>query len=117
MNLIKIIVIIVLVLSLAANVVLGMQLYSAGKKNQDLGSAIRLNDTVANFADLFIAKVLRANGEISFEDRLKIENAVRDTEDKDIYDQWQKFVGAGTEAEGREEIKNLLQLIVDKLSR
>ena len=76
-----------------------------------------LNTKVLHFANLFISKVLRAEGEISFEERLKIENAVRETEDAQILSQWEKFVGAKTEAEAREEIKNLLQLIIDKISK
>src|SRR3989344_1085377 len=102
--------------SFVANVVLGVQLYGANKKIQALEETVRLNKSVLNFADLFISKVLKATSEISFEDRLQIENAVRDTKDQDIYDQWQKFVASQTLAEGQEEVKNILQLITRKLS-
>ena len=102
--------------SFVANVVLGVQLYGANKKIQALEETVRLNKSVLNFADLFISKVLKATSEISFEDRLQIENAVRDTKDQDIYDQWQKFVASQTLAEGQEEVKNILQLITKKLS-
>ena len=108
--------IVVMALSVAGNVLLGASLASATKKNQQLRSLEHLNDSVLNFANLFISKVLRAEGEVSFEDRLQLENAVRDTKDKDIYDTWQRFVGAQTEEQGREEIKNLLQVIVNKLA-
>lgn len=110
-------VIIIITISLAANVFLGVELFLTNEKLLELQRSVHLNSSVLDFANLFISKVLRAEVEISFEDRLKIENAVRDTQDKDIYDEWQKFVGAKTELEGREEIKNLLQLIVNKLSK
>lgn len=115
-KLIIIIIIVIAVLSLATNVFLGINLLIENKKNIELRQGIRLHGKVLDFANLFINKVLRAEGEISFEDRLKIENAVRDTQDNDIYDEWQKFVGAKTELEGREGIKNLLQLIINKIS-
>ena len=119
MDRVKIVFIVVaalIVVSLATNVFLGVELLLANKKVLALQQSKHLNASVLNFADLFISKVLRADSEIPFEDRLKIENAVRDTQDKDIYDQWQKFVGVKTESEGKEEIKNLLQLIINKLS-
>src|SRR3989344_4787023 len=83
--------IVVMALSVAGNVLLGASLASVTKKNQQLQSLEHLNDSVLNFANLFISKVLRAEGEVSFEDRLQLENAVRDTKDKDIYDTWQRF--------------------------
>lgn len=116
MNKAILVVSIIVIVSLALNAVLGIGMLAEKRKNQDLEQSIHLHTSVLNFANLFINKVLRTTGEISFEDRLKIENAVRDTNDKEIYDQWQKFVNVQTEAQGREEIKNLLQLIVNKLS-
>ena len=112
----KLVIIVIIILSLVANIFLGINLFIENKKNIEIQQKIHLNTKVLDFANIFINKVLRAEGEISFEDRLKIENAVRDTQDSDIYNEWQKFVGAKTELEGREEIKNLLQLIVNKIS-
>jgi len=108
--------VLVLAISLIGNAALGISLFIAHKKVQEVEQSVHVKTKVLDFANLFINKVLRAQGEISFEDRLKIENAVRDTQDKEIYDEWQKFIGVKTEEEGREEIKNLLQLIVNKIS-
>jgi len=108
--------VLVLAISLIGNAALGISLFVAHKKVQEVEQSVHVKTKVLDFANLFINKVLRAQGEISFEDRLKIENAVRDTQDKEIYDEWQKFIGVKTEEEGREEIKNLLQLIVNKIS-
>lgn len=106
----------VIIVSLLANVFLAIEVVSIHKKNGELQQSLHLHDKVLEFANLFTTKVLGAQGEVSFEDRLKIEDAVRDTHDKEIYDEWQKFVNVKTEVEGREEIKTLLQLIVYKLS-
>lgn len=74
------------------------------------------NNKVLNFSKLFIEKVLKAEGEVSFEDRLKLENAVRDIGDQDIFDQWQKFTESQSETQAQEEVKVLLELLVNKIS-
>ena len=117
MKLIVIIVIVIVVLSLAANIFLWISLLIENKKNIEIQQKIHLNDKVLDFANIFIDKVLRSKGEISFEDRLKIENAVRDTQDNEIYNEWQKFIVAKTELEGQERIVNLLQFIVNTISK
>ncbi len=71
---------------------------------------------VLNFTKMFIGKVLKADGEVSFEDRLQLENAVRDINDKTIFDQWNKFVNAKTSLEAQIEVKNLLEMLVSKVS-
>jgi len=112
----KLVFIVLVVASLAGNAVLGFKFFLANQEAKRIQESQKLNDRVLHFADLFVSKVLRAEGEISFEERLKIENAVRETQDPEILAQWEKFVGAKTEQVAREEIKNLLQLIVDKIS-
>src|SRR5207248_2348496 len=112
-----VVLVIIILLSVAGNIFLGGALLDAQKKIQKLEATTQLNAKVLNFASLFITKVLQAQGEISFEDRLKIENAVRDTQDKDIYNEWQKFVGAQTAEEGQQDVKNLLALVISKISQ
>ena len=68
-----------------------------------------------NFTKLFITQVLRADGEVDFETRLKLENAVRELNDQNILAQWQKFVESETEEEAQEEVKNLLGMLVNKI--
>jgi hypothetical protein len=36
--------------------------------------------------------------------------------DQEILDQWQKFTGATTEKQAQQEVKNLLDLLVQKIS-
>jgi hypothetical protein len=68
-----------------------------------------------DFTKLFIAKVLKADGEVSFDDRLQLENSVRDINDKTIFDQWQKLINAKTALDAQIEVKNLLEMLVDKI--
>ena len=74
------------------------------------------NGKILNFTKMFIAKVLKADGEVSFEDRLSLENAVRGINDKKIFDQWQKFTDSKAELEAQIEVKNLLELLVNKIT-
>lgn len=83
---------------------------------KDINRTYVYNEKVLNFTQLFIAKVIRATGDVSFEDRLQLENAVRDIGNKDIFDQWQKFTEDKTEAQAQEDVKILLDLLVNKIT-
>jgi len=78
--------------------------------------SLRINKKVLNFTELFIKKVLKSEGEISVEDRLQLENAVRSINDKQILNQWNKLLESETEEEGQIEVKNLLEMLVNKIS-
>jgi hypothetical protein len=73
------------------------------------------NERIVNFLKLFITKVLKAEGEVDFETRLKLENAVREIQDKEILDQWTKFTESKTEEEAQKNVKDLLEILVNKL--
>lgn len=76
---------------------------------------LQYNQKILNFTKMFITKVLKADGEVSFEDRLELENAVRAIDNKTIFDEWQKFVNSKTALEAQIEVKNLLEILVDKI--
>lgn len=82
---------------------------------QNTINALQYDQKVLNFTKMFIAKVLKADGEVSFDDRLLLENSVRDINDKNIFDQWQKFINAKTALEAQIEVKNLLEMLVNKI--
>jgi hypothetical protein len=46
---------------------------------------------------------------------LKLEYAVRDLADGEILKQWNEFVNSKTESEAQEQVKNLLELLVNKI--
>ena len=68
-----------------------------------------------SFLNLFIEKVLKSNQEITFEDRLKLENAVRDINDPEILATWEQFTGGTNEAENQKGVKELLATLVKKI--
>jgi hypothetical protein len=75
----------------------------------------QFNEKVLNFLSLFIENVLKAEKEVDFETRLKLENDVREIGDKEILDQWNKFVNSQTETEAQQNVKDLLELLVNKI--
>lgn len=73
------------------------------------------NKQTLDFAGLFINEVLRAKGEVDFEKRLMLENAVRGLNDAEIKTQWTKFVNSQSESDAQAEVKNLLALLFEKI--
>lgn len=78
-------------------------------------SGFRTNEKVLNFTRMFIDKVLKADGEVDFDTRLGLENAVREIKDDEILAQWDKFVKSKTEMEAQNEVKDLLDLLVSRI--
>lgn len=110
--------VVIILFLLASNVYFVVQ-YSAVKKELEK-TKIELqtkefNEKILNFTSLFIAKVLKAEGEVDFGTRLNLESAVRDLGDQKILTQWQKFIGSQTEEEAQTEVKNLLEMLVNKI--
>ncbi len=73
------------------------------------------NTNIVSFLSTFIKKVLKAKDEVSFEDRLKLENAVRDLNDKELLSLWESFTQAQTSEQIQQNVKNLLEGLVSKI--
>ncbi|HNZ55683.1 MAG TPA: hypothetical protein PKN73_03115 [Candidatus Paceibacterota bacterium] len=82
---------------------------------QSFERAEMLNTKVVGFLKMFIDDVLLAQQEVSFDTRLKLENAVRDLNDSEALAQWDKFINSKTEAEAQQEVKKLLSMLVNKV--
>jgi len=76
----------------------------------------KTNDNVLSFADLFIDKVLLGQGSVNFEDRLSLENAVRDIKDKEIFSNWEMFTKSQNDRESQTAVGNLLKLLFAKVA-
>lgn len=117
MNKSKIILILILIL-LAGNVFLGVKYFSVVKELRQTQTTLetqKTNEKVLDFTKLFVAKVLKAETEVDFETRLKLENAIRNLGDEEILAQWQKFTESKTEADAQTKVKNLLEILVSKI--
>lgn len=114
----SIIIFLLVVLLLIGNIVLSVFYYTESKECNLAKTALKNQQTnakVVAFTKLFIEQVLRAQGEVSFEQRLRLENSVRDLQDPEILVQWEKFTSSKTEADAQAEVKNLLSLLVNKI--
>ena len=74
-----------------------------------------LNAEILSFARMFVDKILKANGAVDFEDRLKLESSARALNDEEILNQWVKFTESKTEEEAQGEVINLLSLLLGKM--
>lgn len=109
---------IIILLLIAGNVYFGWKYLNIRKELRQTQIVLEtktINGKVLEFTKLFIEKVLKAEIEVDFETRLKLENAVRNLNDEQILNRWQKFVDSKTEAGAQEEIKNLLEMLVSKI--
>lgn len=113
----KIVYIIILVL-LAGNLFFAFRYSAVREELQEVKEPIEIqeiNEKVLNFTKFFIERVLKTEGEVDFETRLKLETEVRELNDEEILAQWQKFVNSENELQAQQEVKNLLSLLIDKI--
>ncbi len=107
----------VLVLAFAA-LFFGVKYVVLARENQKLQEQINNNQQqkqVVDFLDLFVQKVLKTDKEVSFEDRLKLENAIRNINDPELLAKWEKFTGGNNESEIQQGVKDLLEALVKRI--
>jgi len=73
------------------------------------------NEKILSFSKMFIERVLKAEGEIDFETRLKLESSVRDLQDEEVFVAWQKFTNSTTESAAQSSVKDLLSVLIGKI--
>ena len=111
-------IVLILLTLMVGNFFFALRYYSALKEIEGTKMVLatqRYNEKTINFLKMFIKRVIKSEKEVDFETRLKLENSVRELDDPQILDQWQKFVSSQTEAEAQKNVKELLDLLVDKV--
>lgn len=78
-------------------------------------SSQRYSGKYLDFLKMFVKLVIKSEKEVDFDTRLKLENSVRELEDADVLDKWQKFVNSQNESEAQKNVKELLAVLVDKI--
>lgn len=114
----KILLAILMLVFIFGNVFFGLKYYFANQALKTAREQIKeqnLNGKILNFSIMFVDKVLKAKGEVSFEDRLELENTVRDLNNQEILDQWVKFTQSKTESDAQTEVRNLIEMLVKKI--
>ena len=109
----------VILLLVLGNILLGIGYFLQFQETAKLQKQIKTQQTntkVVNFLNLFIQKVLKSDKEVSFEDRLQLENAVRDINDPEILSTWEQFTNGTNEAQIQQGVKALLEALVKKIN-
>lgn len=112
----RVILFVVIAALMAGNIYFAKGYFSAKKESASVIETKTIDEKTLEFAKLFISGVLKADQEVDFETRLKLENMVRNLGDKEILAQWQKFVESKTEAEAQSNVKDLLEVVVSRIS-
>ncbi len=108
-------IVLIFIASLVCNVYFYSEYRSAKKRYDDFSKIKEFNEKVIFFNKIFVEKVLIKSEQVSYEDRIKLENAVIATEDDELINQWHSFLNSKTEAEAQEQTKRLLFLFATKI--
>jgi len=115
MNKLTIILITIILVLTAGNAYFYFKYSPLQNQIDSLTKTKQLNEKIVTFNKLFVDKVLIEQGEVSYEDRLKLENAVIDTQDEEIINEWHAFLNSKTESDAQKETKKLLYLFANKM--
>jgi hypothetical protein len=114
----KVVAILIILLLITSNVFFAYKYMQAKKESDQLKTTVSLMNAKLPFIEfdqLFVDKILRSEGEVSFETRLDLENKVRNLNDAPLLTQWNKFVNAKDEVEAQTEVKKLLSLLAQRM--
>ena len=114
----KTIIVIIIALLVLGNIGFGIGYFLQKAENQKIKEELgnqQMNVKIINFSNLFIDKVLKAKNEVSFEDRLKLENSVRALNDEEILSDWQNFTKSKDAAEAQTNVLILLKALANKM--
>ncbi len=110
--------VVIFLVLLGSNILFGLLYFQTTKELEGAKVVIssqRYNDLDINFLKMFIKQVIKSNTEVSFDTRLKLENSIRSLNDPQLLAQWQKFVASQSETEAQTNVKDLLEMLADKI--
>lgn len=84
------------------------------REDEELLESRTYSRKAIEFLHLFITKVLKAEKEIDFETKLELENRIRELQDREILDLWNKFINSKTEIEAQTNVKDLMEALTKK---
>ena len=115
----RLFIIIIVTLLVCSNIYLAVMYTLSQLETSDAQEQLKTQETNEKallFAKLFISKVLLGESTVDFEDRLKLENSVRDVNDQNIFDEWQNFTKSQTDKDVQVSAGRLLDMLFDKVS-
>lgn len=109
---------ILLIILVAGNIFFSIQ-YMEGLRAQADAKEDKVTNSiqVSRFLKLFVDVVLNNEGSktISYEDRLKLENDIRQIKDTDLTKQWDTFVASKDAKMAQENAVKLMKMLTNKL--
>ena len=106
-----------LLVLLAGNLFFSIQYIYSIKADQvpvvDKGAQEVLQIKNSNFLKLFINKVVKANGTVTYEDRVQLENDVRQIHNPELTAQWELFVGSKDPKKAEAAATDLMLILAD----
>jgi len=115
LNRTKISIVVIIILLIICNIFLVYKYRVSQRALEAITSQQEINTQVLSFTQLFMAKVLQGAQEVSFDDRLQLENAVRVLNDQAIFTAWQTFTRAKDSAEVQRDFYALFDLLLQKI--
>jgi len=109
---------IIIIALTASDVFFVGQYFVNRKKTEEINQYIVSREQgreVLQFLKLFTARVIKAEGQVSFDDRLILEDAVRNLRDQELWDQWQKFLNSQTSDEAQTNLRDLLDALLTRI--
>lgn len=116
----RLIIVTLVTLSLAFNVFLAVQYTLLKLELQNITTQLlsrKTDEKALLFTKLFVDKFLIGQGTVDFEDRLKLENAVRDINDPEIFKQWQKFTASSDDRQAQLATGELFNLLLNRMEK
>ena len=108
---------ILLLVLLAGNLFFSIQYIYSIKADQvptvDKGAQDVIHIKNSNFLKLFINKVIKANGTVTYEDRVQLENDVRQIHNPELTAQWELFVGNKDPKKAEQAATDLMLILAD----
>ena len=109
---------IIIIILLLSNLFLGVKYFNVSKELKETKSITAAQEERTKFSEfnkIFISEVLQAKSEVNYDTRLKLDEMVKDINNKELTAQWQKFTNSQTEEEAQEETVKLLGLLAEEM--
>lgn len=101
---------------LAGNIFFSVQYVSnINQTNSAEEAKTALRYQTSHFLKFFIDTVLNTQGTISFDDRVKLENDLRQIHDADLTKQWETFVGSKNTKDAQANAVKLMSMLTNKM--
>ena len=112
-----IVLVIICIVLLASNIYFGMEYFSANGRANKLSSTKAQNTKIVALENLFISKVLKTQGAVSYQDRLNLQSAVVNLNDNGIMGDWNTFLASTTQDQAQQSVLVLLSDFTNKIDK